>query len=173
MGLSGVLSSLHEFFFYLDERIGYKGRPFRMLKFRTLQKNAKALEKEVVERIYVYGGNDPRVRNWFCHLLRDYHLDELPNLWNVLRGEMGLIGLRPMTLHCYDMLPEGHRERRGRYLPGCINPLCAANPVSNEDVVDIETRYLDRYDRSPADANIEVCVGFAFRYLKKVFSSRD
>lgn len=85
--------------FYISERIGRWGRPFKCLKFRTMVLNAEALRKDL-ERLNDRSGiffklkNDPRVTR-IGHFLRKYSVDELPQLINVLRGEMSLVGPRP------------------------------------------------------------------------------
>ncbi|MGZ8557256.1 MAG: sugar transferase [Chitinophagaceae bacterium] len=74
--------------FYSQERIGYKGRPFRMYKFRSMhndaEKNGPALSSD----------NDPRITKLGKNI-RKWRLDELPQLWNILKGDMSLVGPRP------------------------------------------------------------------------------
>ena len=74
--------------FFLQERTGYKGKPFTMYKFRSMihnaEKNGPALSSE----------NDPRITNW-GKMMRKWRIDELPQLWNILIGEMSLVGPRP------------------------------------------------------------------------------
>jgi exopolysaccharide biosynthesis polyprenyl glycosylphosphotransferase len=74
--------------FYSQERIGYKGKPFRMYKFRSMIKDAEqngpALSSD----------NDPRITKW-GKTMRKWRIDELPQLWNILLGEMSLVGPRP------------------------------------------------------------------------------
>ncbi|HEY2470781.1 MAG TPA: sugar transferase [Terracidiphilus sp.] len=85
--------------FYLSERIGRWGRPFKCLKFRTMVLNAEALQKDL-EKLNERDGilfklkNDPRITP-VGRLLRKYSVDEVPQLINVLRGEMSLVGPRP------------------------------------------------------------------------------
>jgi polysaccharide biosynthesis protein PslA len=73
---------------FLQERIGYKGKPFTMYKFRSMimdaEKDGPALSSE----------NDPRITNW-GKTMRKWRIDELPQLWNILIGEMSLVGPRP------------------------------------------------------------------------------
>jgi len=74
--------------FYSQERIGYKGKPFRMYKFRSMyvdaEKNGPALSSD----------HDPRITS-YGRVMRKWRLDELPQLWNILIGEMSLVGPRP------------------------------------------------------------------------------
>lgn len=74
--------------FFVQERIGYKGKPFRMYKFRSMhtgaEGNGPALSSD----------NDPRITPW-GRTMRKWRLDELPQLWNILKGDMSLVGPRP------------------------------------------------------------------------------
>ncbi len=74
--------------FFSQERIGYKGKSFRMYKFRSMiddaEKNGPALSSD----------NDPRITKW-GKTIRKWRIDELPQLWNILAGEMSLVGPRP------------------------------------------------------------------------------
>ncbi|MDB5211311.1 MAG: sugar transferase, partial [Sediminibacterium sp.] len=74
--------------FYSQERIGYKGKPFTIYKFRSMvadaEKNGPALSSD----------NDPRITKW-GKIMRTWRLDELPQLWNIIKGDMSLIGPRP------------------------------------------------------------------------------
>lgn len=85
--------------FYRQERIGYHKRPFRIIKFRTMRTDAEP------------GGpalstpGDPRITR-LGHVLRKYRLDELPQFWNVLRGQMSLVGPRPERAHYVRLIQE-------------------------------------------------------------------
>ncbi|TAL49698.1 MAG: sugar transferase [Chitinophagaceae bacterium] len=74
--------------FYSHERIGYKGKPFMMYKFRSMVVDA---EKEGPS---LASENDPRITNW-GKTMRKWRIDELPQLWNIIKGEMSLVGPRP------------------------------------------------------------------------------
>ncbi|OQY95091.1 MAG: hypothetical protein B6D37_06890 [Sphingobacteriales bacterium UTBCD1] len=73
---------------YQQERIGYKGKPFMMYKFRSMVENA---EKDGPA---LSSDNDPRITKW-GKVMRRWRLDELPQLWNILKGDMSLVGPRP------------------------------------------------------------------------------
>jgi len=83
--------------FYSQERVGYKGKTFRMYKFRSMFKDAEkdgpALSSE----------NDPRITRW-GKVMRKWRFDELPQLWNILIGEMSLVGPRPERRYYIDQI---------------------------------------------------------------------
>ena len=74
--------------FYVQERIGKRGKPFNMIKFRTMLQNSEA------ETPLLTSEDDERVTP-FGKILRKYRLDELPQFWNVLKGDMSIVGYRP------------------------------------------------------------------------------
>ena len=75
--------------FYNQERIGYKGKPFILYKFRSMYMDAEKDGKPLLS-----SDNDPRITAW-GKTMRKWRLDELPQLWNILMGEMSLVGPRP------------------------------------------------------------------------------
>jgi exopolysaccharide biosynthesis polyprenyl glycosylphosphotransferase len=115
--------------FYRQDRVGLKGRRFKVWKFRTMVQNAGELQKALEEQNEVKGGvlfkikHDPRITK-IGKFLRDYSLDELPQLINVLQGEMSLVGPRPLPIRDYELsiqnADEFARDRFLRYevLPG-------------------------------------------------------
>ena len=84
---------------FVQERVGRNGRRFRMYKFRTMVRDADALGAELRERsqhpAWLLLQHDPRITP-LGRVLRSFSLDELPQLWNVLKGDMSLVGPRPM-----------------------------------------------------------------------------
>jgi len=86
--------------FYIQERIGQAGQPFELVKFRTMVMDAEKCTGAVWA-----SPNDKRITP-VGQLLRKTHLDELPQLWNILKGEMSLIGPRPERPHFVTQLAE-------------------------------------------------------------------
>ena len=84
--------------FFSQERIGYGGRPFRILKFRTMPSDYEA---DGVPRLSLNPADDQEPLGRF---LREHHLDELPQLWNVLVGEMSFVGPRPERRYFIDQI---------------------------------------------------------------------
>jgi polysaccharide biosynthesis protein PslA len=83
--------------FYSQERIGYKGKPFTMYKFRSMVVNAES------NGPMLSSDNDPRTTPW-GRIMRKWRLDELPQLWNILKGEMSLVGPRPERKYYIDKI---------------------------------------------------------------------
>jgi exopolysaccharide biosynthesis polyprenyl glycosylphosphotransferase len=100
---------------YSSPRVGKKGRKFTCYKFRTMVANADAVKHELRHLNEREGptfkiANDPRITR-FGKFLRKYSLDELPQLWNVLKGEMSLVGPRPHPLDDYERYQLEHLRR--------------------------------------------------------------
>jgi exopolysaccharide biosynthesis polyprenyl glycosylphosphotransferase len=89
--------------FYAQERIGYKGKPFIMYKFRSMVVNAESNGPQLSN------DNDPRITPW-GKTMRKWRLDELPQLWNILIGQMSLVGPRPERKFYTDQLIQQHPE---------------------------------------------------------------
>ena len=135
---------------YRDQRIGVGEREFGMLKFRTMVEGASEQQDELEERNEAPGAlfkirRDPRVTR-VGRLLRKLSLDELPQLLNVLRGEMSLVGPRPLPLRDYAMLEAWHRKRY-LVLPG-ITGLWQISGRSNltfDDLVRLDFYYIENW----------------------------
>jgi exopolysaccharide biosynthesis polyprenyl glycosylphosphotransferase len=115
--------------FYKQDRVGLKGHRFKVWKFRTMVENANELQQALEDRNEVKGGvlfkikEDPRITK-VGRFLRKYSLDELPQLINVLQGQMSLVGPRPLAIRDYELsiqnIEQFTRDRFLRYevLPG-------------------------------------------------------
>lgn len=88
---------------YLQERIGFKGKPFIMYKFRSMIMNAETNGPELSTE------SDPRITPW-GRVMRKWRLDELPQLWNIVKGEMSLVGPRPERKFYIDQILALHPE---------------------------------------------------------------
>jgi len=100
---------------YRQIRIGRHGQPFEMLKFRTMHERAHERRRTLSHLNQVTGGlfkldRDPRVTR-VGRLLRSFSIDELPQLWNVMRGQMSLVGPRPLITEEDRLIQGWHRQR--------------------------------------------------------------
>lgn len=86
---------------YAQERVGLNGKPFKLYKFRSMHMNAEALN---TPQLYA-GEDDPRLTK-VGKFIRAHHLDEFPQLWNVLKGEMSFVGPRPERQYYIDQIME-------------------------------------------------------------------
>jgi exopolysaccharide biosynthesis polyprenyl glycosylphosphotransferase len=118
--------------FFRQQRVGRHGKSFYILKFRTMVKDADAMKESLRERNEAEGGmfkiaDDPRVTR-VGRLLRKTSLDELPQLLNILKGEMSLVGPRPLVLD-EDARVQGWHRRRLELTPGMTGPWQILGPV--------------------------------------------
>ena len=136
---------------YRQERRGRGGSVFRIAKFRSMHVGADRLRHEIVERNEVDGplfkikSGDPRVTR-VGGFLRRTSLDELPQLWNVLRGEMSLVGPRPFVLHEADQIT-GWASRRLDLTPGVTGlwQVLGRNDLPFEEMVKLDYLYVTNW----------------------------
>lgn len=131
-----------------QERAGLYGRRFRMLKFRTMVRNAEAMRDELMAQNQMSGPvfkvvGDPRITT-LGKLLRRTSLDELPQLFNVLTGTMSLVGPRPLPTKEQQQIRGWHR-RRLSMKPGITGPwqVSGRNLIDFEEWMKLELRYVD------------------------------
>jgi lipopolysaccharide/colanic/teichoic acid biosynthesis glycosyltransferase len=146
--------------FYYQQRIGKDGRPFRMIKFRSMRVNADtSVHKEYVQALIkqttrprdlgkdtlkLAGEADPRITG-LGKILRSFGLDELPQFINVLKGEMSIVGPRPSLGYEFEVYEEWHKKRL-TVLPGITGvwQVTAHNSVSFNEMVQIDLDYIQK-----------------------------
>jgi exopolysaccharide biosynthesis polyprenyl glycosylphosphotransferase len=135
---------------YADPRIGVGEREFRMRKFRTMVAGAAEQQSDLERSNEASGAlfkirRDPRVTR-VGRFLRRFSLDELPNMLNVLRGEMSLVGPRPLPIRDYGLLDDWHR-RRSNVLPGVTGlwQIAGRSDLTFDDLVRLDFYYLENW----------------------------
>ncbi|MCD8300547.1 MAG: sugar transferase [Clostridiales bacterium] len=136
--------------FFKQTRIGRNGKEFQLYKFRSMYVDAEERKEELMARNEVKDGmmfkieNDPRIIPGIGHLIRRSSIDELPQFWNVLKGDMSLVGTRPPTPEEYAKYEYHHRKRLA-IRPG-ITGLWQVSGRSDikdfEEVVKLDTQYI-------------------------------
>ena len=135
---------------FVDRRIGVGEREFGMLKFRTMVADAAALQPELEEANEAEGAlfkirDDPRMTR-VGRVLRRLSLDEIPQIVNVLKGEMSLVGPRPLPLRDYALLEDWHRARYA-VLPGMTGlwQISGRSGLDFDDLVRLDFTYLENW----------------------------
>ena len=134
---------------FVQDRVGRNGRVFKFYKFRSMRVDAEEIKKDLMSQNQIQGGmfkieNDPRVTK-IGHFIRKTSLDELPQFWNVLKGDMSLVGTRPPTLDEY-MTYTPEQKRRLSFKPGITGlwQISGRSNITNfDDVVKLDITYLD------------------------------
>ena len=135
---------------FAQTRAGLNGRPFRLYKFRSMIQGAEKLQDKLQDRNEMSGpvfkiANDPRLTR-VGRFLRRTSLDELPQLWNVLRGDISLVGPRPLP--AYEVKKFKLREqRRLSVMPGitCLWQISGRNEVGFDEWMRLDMRYIDTW----------------------------
>jgi len=137
---------------FRQQRAGRHGRPFVMLKFRTMVTDAEMQQEEMQKFNQMSGPvfkmeKDPRITA-VGRILRRTSMDELPQLWNVLRGEMSLVGPRPLPLYEVEKFETPAQRRRLSMKPGltCLWQISGRNEVKSfEQWVRMDLEYIDTW----------------------------
>ena len=131
--------------FFSQTRCGWLGKKFKIWKFRSMCSNAEALKKQVANQAsgaFFKNDNDPRITS-VGRFLRKTSLDEFPQFWNVLRGDMSLVGTRPPTqeeVDCYQV-PEWQRLDVKPGMTGEWQVNGRSQVRNFQDVIDLDLRY--------------------------------
>ncbi|MDO8511882.1 MAG: sugar transferase [bacterium] len=156
--------------FFKQKRIGKNKKIFRIVKFRTMISDAEKQKKELMSQNERSGPlfkmrNDPRITR-IGRILRKYRIDEVPQLWNVLRNEMSLIGPRP---HLPEEIAQYRKEHRRLFTikPGMtgLAQASGSSELSFEDEATMDTQYIEQW-------NMKLDLQIFFRTLWKLLWDR-
>jgi lipopolysaccharide/colanic/teichoic acid biosynthesis glycosyltransferase len=147
-------------------RVGRNAGNVGIYKLRTMHPYSEYLQDYIFQMNNLsHGGkfkDDFRVTTW-GRWLRKFWLDEQPMWINFLRGEMKLVGVRPLSRHYFELYPKEMQEYRSRFKPGLLPPFYADMPVTFEEIVDSERRYLQQFEKDPYRTDL--------RYLLTIFKN--
>ena len=133
-------------------RIGKDGNKFNVFKFRTMYAYSEYLQTYIYENNDLdVGGkfsDDYRVTEW-GRFLRKTWLDELPMFVNILKGQMKLVGVRPLSQQYFNLYTKELQELRIKTKPGLLPPFYVDMPETLDEIQESETRYLEAYLKHP------------------------
>lgn len=144
---------------FSQERIGKNGRRFKIFKFRTMYEDAEQRKKDLLEKNEMNGlmfkmQDDPRIigsgkngkRKGIGHFLRKYSIDEFPQFFNILKGDMSLVGTRPPTVDEWERYDKHHRARMAVKpgLTGLWQVSGRSDMKDFEDVVRLDMEYIEK-----------------------------
>ena len=139
--------------FFSQVRMGKNGKPFKIYKFRSMYMDAEERKKEMMEKNNIKDGlmfkmdDDPRIIKGIGHFIRKTSLDEFPQFWNILKGDMSLVGTRPPTMDEWDKY-ELHHRRRLAIKPGLTGmwQVSGRSEITDfEEVVELDTKYIEQW----------------------------
>ena len=127
--------------FYSQERLGKNGKPFQILKFRSMCVNAEQNGPQWART------EDPRCTK-VGKVIRRWHIDELPQLWNVIKGEMSIVGPRPEREHFYQVFEQELPNYRDRLLVDqgltCIGQVNGCYDLTPAKRIDYDIEYIEK-----------------------------
>ena len=143
--------------FFSQVRVGKNGKKFKLYKFRSMYMDAEKRKKELMEQNRVKGGmmfkidNDPRIiggEKGIGGIIRKYSIDEFPQFWNVLKGDMSLVGTRPPTVDEWEKYDLRHRVRLATKpgITGMWQVSGRSDITDFEEVVRLDREYIENWD---------------------------
>lgn len=135
---------------FVQQRIGHRCRTFRMYKLRTMRPGADSQQAALAGRrsagIFFKLRDDPRTTR-LGRWLRKYSVDEIPQLFNVLKGDMSLVGPRPLLLTDFAKLPKSEQLRRFSVKPGLTGlwQVSGRSRLDDSDRIALDLAYVDRW----------------------------
>ena len=139
-------------------RIGKNGKIIKVHKIRTMHPYSEYLQEYVYNRNELQEGG--KIKNDFRispegRFFRKFWIDEIPMLINIFKGEMKLVGVRPLSKHFYSLYDEDLQQKRIKNKPGFIPPFYVDLPKTMSEIMESERRYLELYDQSPIITDVK------------------
>jgi lipopolysaccharide/colanic/teichoic acid biosynthesis glycosyltransferase len=139
-------------------RVGKDGKPIFVYKFRTMHPYSELIQNFVYINNKLHEGgkfkDDFRIPIW-GKFLRSVWIDELPMIYNFLRGDLKLVGVRPISAHYLSLYSHQHQHRRLQFKPGLVPPYYADMPRTIEEIEKSESDYFFAYEKNPIKTDIK------------------
>lgn len=155
-------------------RIGKGGKVIKVYKMRTMHPYAEYLQEYVFEENQLQEGgkfkDDFRVST-LGKIMRKLWIDELPMIANLLKGDLKLVGVRPLSKHYFSLYTPELQQKRIQYKPGLIPPFYVDNPKTLEEIMESEHRYLDAYAKRPFRTDVKYLFVATYNIIFKRYRS--
>ena len=134
------------------KRVGMNGMVFNLYKFRTMYPYSEFLQEYVYQLNHLNENgkilDDFRITGW-GKIMRKFWLDELPQIVNFLRGDIGIFGARALSQHYFSLYPLQTRRMRIKFKNGLVPPYYADMPKTFDEIIESEERYFQRKMKNP------------------------
>lgn len=152
-------------------RVGKDRELIDLYKMRTMHPYLEYLQDYVFKQNKLDDGGkfkkDFRITPW-GHWMRKLWIDEQPMWINYFKGDVKLVGVRPLSRHYFDVYPEDLQDLRTKYKPGLIPPFYVVLPRTFDEILESERCYLQQYQKAPIRTDIK----YFFKALNNIFIKR-
>lgn len=156
-------------------RVGKNGKLFNVYKLRTMHPYSEYLQDFAFQKNNLQDGgkirDDFRVTGW-GKIFRKLWIDELPMLINFFKGEMKLVGVRPLSRHYFNLYPESLQNLRIKAKPGLVPPFYSDLPKTLPEIIESEKVYLENYFKHPLKTDIKYFFKACYNILIKRVRSK-
>lgn len=157
------------------KRIGFNGHIIMIHKFRTMYPYSEFLQEYIYENNKLDASgkfkDDFRLTSW-GKFLRRFWMDELPQLYDWLQGDLKLFGVRALSQHYFSLYPEELQKLRVQHKPGLVPPFYADMPKNFEEILDSERRYLNLKTKSPFVTDVKYFIKASYNIVVKKARSK-
>ena len=140
------------------KRIGYMGELVYIYKLRTMYPYSEFIQGDIYKKNHMdLSGkikNDYRITSW-GKVFRKYFIDEIPQIFNWIRGDLNLIGVRAISEHYFSLYPKALQDKRINFKPGLVPPYYADLPGSFDEIIESEIQYLKEKEKKPFKTDIK------------------
>ena len=152
-------------------RIGKNGESIEVYKIRTMHPYAEYLQDYIYKVNNLEKGgkfkDDYRITSW-GKFLRKFWIDEIPMIVNLIKGQLKLIGVRPLSKHYLSLYSEELKDKRKEVKPGLVPPYYSDLPNTLEEIMESELRYINLFNQKPIKTDFQYC----FRAVVNIFINR-
>ena len=148
------------------KRVGYLGDLIYIYKLRTMYPYSEFIQSDIYKKNHLDASgkmkDDYRITSW-GKIFRRYFIDEFPQIFNWIRGDLNLIGIRALSEHYFNLYPKSLQLKRVKFKPGLIPPYYADLPNTFDEIIESEIKYLNKKKEKPFTTDLKY-------FLKSLFN---